>query len=330
MKRKIYIWCSDRDKLTGEGILANKFINDLKKYNPQIKIIIKNLPQKKLILLRKIFGKITDRIIVPIYGVIILWILFIFKKNKEICFVNYLPLWNFLIFIFLPPKTILGPITGGGKILNETYYNFFLRKILLNIFCEISIRIVNLRYKKTLFSTDLLKSKFKLLDKVYDNYVLKDFKYKKVKQNKIYDLIVYVRNHRNKRPELTKKIVNILSEKYKIITIGEIIDNKNIKNLKKISRKKLQILLQKTKYSLLSPENKYSLFSIDCLSNGVHVFYNKDDKPLKKTQTNMTPLDYNNFKLFLRNIENKLSKPYSKPKTIEFNNNKKFIDYFKI
>ena len=162
MKRKIYIWCSDKDELTGEGILANKFINDLKKYNPKIKIIIKNLPQKKLILLRKIFGKITDRIIVPIYGVIILWILHIFKKNKEICFVNYLPLWNFLIFILLPPKTILGPITGGGKILNETFYNFFLRKILLNIFCEISIRIVNLRYKKTLFATDLLKSKSEL------------------------------------------------------------------------------------------------------------------------------------------------------------------------
>ena len=31
-------------------------------------------------------------------------------------YLNYLPLWNFLIFILLPPKTLLGPITGGSQI----------------------------------------------------------------------------------------------------------------------------------------------------------------------------------------------------------------------
>ena len=50
---KIFVWCSDVDKFTGEGILANKFINDLKKYNPKLKIVVKNIPQKKIILLRK-------------------------------------------------------------------------------------------------------------------------------------------------------------------------------------------------------------------------------------------------------------------------------------
>ena len=35
MKKKIFVWCSDVDKFTGEGILANKFINDLKKLSDE-------------------------------------------------------------------------------------------------------------------------------------------------------------------------------------------------------------------------------------------------------------------------------------------------------
>ena len=329
MKKKIFIWCSDIDKFTGEGILANKFINDLKKYNPKLKIVVKNVPQKKIILLRKIFGNITDRLILPIFGVIVLWFLFISKKNKKICFVNYLPLWNFLIFIFLPPKTILGPVTGGGKILKGSFYDFLLRKILLNFFYEISILFINLRYKKVLFSTDLLKNKFKSINKVYFNYVLKDFHYKDLKEKRIYDLIFYIRKHRNKRTDIILKLINKLKNNYKIITFGETINNYKIKNLGKINKKKLNLLLQKTKYSLLSPENKYSLFSLDCLSNGVKVFYNKDDIPLNETKNNMIPLNYNNFNYLLNAIKKKLNKPYSKPKQITFDKNRKFQTYFK-
>ena len=82
MKKKVFVWCSDIDKFTGEGILANKFIKDLKKYNPKYKIVIKSLPQKKIILLRKIFGKVTDQIIIPIYGVII-FSYYSYQKNKK-------------------------------------------------------------------------------------------------------------------------------------------------------------------------------------------------------------------------------------------------------
>ena len=330
MKKNFFIWCSDIDKLSGEGILANKFIKDLKKYNPELNFIIKNISQKKTMFLRKIFGKISDRLIIPMCGVITLWLIYIFKKNMKICFVNYLPLWNFLIFIFLPPKTILGPVTGGGKVLKGSFYNFLLRKIILNIFYEISIKFINLRYKKILFSTDLLKDKFKSLNKVYDNYVLKDFKYKDLKKKRIYDLVVYLRGHKNKRTDLIIRLLNRLGDQYKIATIGKTVNHKKIKNFKKISRKKLFFVLQKTKYSFLSPENKYSFYSLDCLSNGVHVFYNKDDTPLKQTRNNMTALDYNNFKTFLKIVKKKLDKSYSKPKKIKFDKNEKFLSYFKV
>ena len=33
LKNNIYIWCSDYNPNSGEGILANKFVNDLKNYN---------------------------------------------------------------------------------------------------------------------------------------------------------------------------------------------------------------------------------------------------------------------------------------------------------
>ena len=36
MKKIVYIWCCDKNHNSGEGILANKFIQDLKKYNPEM------------------------------------------------------------------------------------------------------------------------------------------------------------------------------------------------------------------------------------------------------------------------------------------------------
>ena len=166
MKKKIFIWCSDTDEQSGEGILANKFIKDLKKYNPELNPIIRNISPKKKMILKKIFGEISDRIIIPMYGVINLWLIYLLKKNVKICFVNYLPLWNFLIFILLPPKTILGPVTGGGKILKGSFFNFLLRKIILNIFYEISIKFIHLRFKKILFLNYIFKNKFKSFNKV--------------------------------------------------------------------------------------------------------------------------------------------------------------------
>ena len=35
--------------------------------------------------------------------------------NRKVLYLNYIPLWNFLIFIFLPPNSLIGPITGTIK-----------------------------------------------------------------------------------------------------------------------------------------------------------------------------------------------------------------------
>ena len=136
MKKKIYIWCSDRNKNSGEGILANKFINDLRKINSNYTYRIKSPKNNKFNFLRKILGINFERLIVPISGVIYLWFVYLFKKNKKLCYVNYLPLWNFIIFLLLPPKTILGPVTGGSRFLKKPLINFIVRNYIFKFFFQ--------------------------------------------------------------------------------------------------------------------------------------------------------------------------------------------------
>ena len=232
--------------------------------------------------------------------------------------------------MFLPPKTILGPITGGSKFLKKPYINYFLRKFVLNFFCLISVQVLKLRDNKLLFSTDLLRNKFINFKKKKFNYVFKDFKFEDKNLKRKYDIIFYIRPHSNKNTFQSIELANSLSNKFKIVTIGKKIRNKNIINMGNISKKDLYNILQKTKYSLLSAENIYSFFAIDCLSNGVHVFYHNASKPLINLKKNMTPVDYYRQDLLKKLLEKKLKKNFQKQKKIIFKSNKDFSEYFTI
>ena len=52
-----------------------------------------------------------SKYLVPIIGIFYGW--FYYIQNKKFIYLNYLPLWNFLLFVLMPPKTLFGPITGG-------------------------------------------------------------------------------------------------------------------------------------------------------------------------------------------------------------------------
>ena len=328
MRKKIFIWCCDKQKNNGEGVLANKFITDLKKYNNNYIFEVKTLSLGCTKFLRNIFGSIADRFLFPFLGILYLWFIFIFKSKKKICYVNYLPLWNFLLFIFLPPKTILGPITGGSKFLKKPYLNYYLRKIILDFFCLLSIQIIKLRQYKLLFSTDLLKYKFTNFEKIKFNYVFKDFKFIDKNQSRKYDIIFYLRSHKNKNTLLNINLANSLSKKFNVITIGEKIKNKNIFNMGNINKKDLYNILQKTKYSLISAENIYSFFALDCLSNGVHVFYHNGSKPIINLKKNMTPVNYYRQDLVKKSLEKQFKKRFKKQKKIYFKSNRDFSKYF--
>ena len=44
-------------------------------------------------------------------GIIYSWIYYL--KGFRVIYINYLPLWNPIPFVTLPPNSVLGPITGS-------------------------------------------------------------------------------------------------------------------------------------------------------------------------------------------------------------------------
>ncbi len=265
-KKKLTFWACDYSDKSGEGNLAKKFIKE----NYENKIIkIKTLKSKNIF---------SSKYIIPYIGIINCWKYFF--KGHQIGYINYLPFWNFLIFLFLPPKTILGPITGGALYDKTNKINYLIRKIFFPIFYKFSELIINFRFnKKIIFSTKLLKRHlFKTTIKKSEfNFVLKNLKFKKKRQNKDVDFLIYHRIHTNKsllfKNELIKKLIK---KNLKIFIVGDKLELKGVKNLGYLNKKKLTNLQSRSKYSLCSSENIYSLFVLECITNHVKIFINRE------------------------------------------------------
>ncbi len=184
LTRKILnVWVCDYSDNTGEGKLARFFIR-----NQSLDLKNKLKFNQKKRLKYKYFSTIQ--------GIIFCWKKYL--NNERVCYLNYLPLWNFFIFIFLPPKTILGPITGGANYSKNINLNYIVRAFLFPIFYKLSELFLNIRLKKILFSTDLLKKRLSniTIKKSEFNLVLKFFSLRKKKKKKI-DFLIYYRKHKN-------------------------------------------------------------------------------------------------------------------------------------
>ena len=261
---KIYFWACDFSKNSGEGILADLFI---KKYlenekNTSFVNINTNFKEKK-----KKFDTTYNKYIFPLLGVVNLWIKFF--QTKKICYINYLPLWNFLIFLLLPPGTILGPITGS---INRKKIHSYL----INFFERISLIIIKLRYKKVIFSHNFYILKYSLDKKKFsENFILSDFKYKKKNMKKKFDFVIYYRNNSLVHKKYIFDIINKLKYyKYSFVIIGDRIVLPGNKNFGYVSRKKAQKIISESRFAISNPENLYSFFVQDCLGNHLTVFYN--------------------------------------------------------
>ena len=274
--KNIYYWACDISKNSGEGILANSFIanslNELKA-DKFINLNNKNKFQKndKYFKNNTRYNSIYHKYIFPLKGILKLWSLYL--KRKQVCYINYLPLWNFLLFLLLPPKTILGPITGTAKRRNFLFLFFDLMEI-------ISLLIIKYRFNKLYFSHNFYFFKYNLNSKnYYKNYILKDFSYKRKKRLKKYDFVIYFRNHSYKHKKYFEEIIKRLNNKnYKFAIIGDKLRIKGNKNFGYISRKKAQSIISISRFAIANPENLYSYFVQDCLSVNLIVFYNIDLK----------------------------------------------------
>ena len=234
-------------------------------------------------------------------------------------YINFLPLWNFLIFALVPPGTILGPITGS-KIYNKDNikgFEKFFRKYCMIYQFRISNFILNLRYNNLIFTTNNLKeflsekvikkSKFNFVYNVFQNNFDKNST-KKFNQRDI-DFIFYIRFYPSKGTETLIKYIEILKRKYKIVTVGELTNIDGIKEYGQISRNEVIELCNNSKFTILSLENFNSLFSLECINSGTKVFFNNENEYEKKLE--------NENKVFPINIYD-LKSPYID------NENKKF------
>jgi hypothetical protein len=93
---KYICWACDFSDKTGEGNLARLFVK--KNYaQSTYQIYSPNNIKCLNFFCTSIFNY---RYISPLIGILFCWYLFI--KGKKVAYLNYLPLWNCLVFIFLP------------------------------------------------------------------------------------------------------------------------------------------------------------------------------------------------------------------------------------
>ncbi len=307
-KFDLYCWACDFSPKRGEGILARHYIQKLSKVKnkkfhikspdgiytasngiiKKKKINNKNLSKLNLSFMENYFN--------PLIGIIYLWVNYF--KSRGVCYLNFLPLWNTILFIFLPPKTHLGPITGFIFKKKIKGFNSFLRKYLNNFLFNISTKFLFLRQNKIYFSTDLLKPLVNKANnkKAFFNYLINLVKINRYIKKKKYDFLIYNRNYSVKNNILRNRLLKIiLSKGFKIMVVGDQLTLKGVKNLGYLSREKTNLLLERTKFIINSGENPYNIFTIDAFNNHSNIIY--EDIFLNKiSYFNKEKLFYLNFK----------------------------------
>jgi len=337
--KDIFAWCSELSLNSGEGIIALQFIKDLKKsFNNKITIktpyeIIHNFDNKKILSNNHYTYLKKTRYFYTFVGIICCWIYFF--KGKKCCYINYLPLWNSLLFILLPPKTILGPITGGANFNKKSKLNYIIRKYIFKIFYRISLLFIAIRTEKIIFSTSLLKKYQKKYEtkNYHFNYCIKLLKDYKIK-NKNIDLLLYNRKHSNKFINYLKLTKYLLNQNKNIHAIGENIPLSGVINHGYVSNNQVKILLEKTKYTINSSENFFTIFLIEAISNKVRILCNSVDKKIINKYKNKIFIDLKYNKIKNLNFDYKINIKEFKSLYIELEkdsiSNKELKNYFKL
>mgnify|MGYP003977977551 FL=1 len=286
MKQKIFAWACDFSPFRGEGILARSFAIDFS-IKKKIDIYIKSpenfyhVKKGKIKEITKnnkknINFRLLNNYLWPIKGIFYLWKLY-FQK-KKIMYLNFMPLWNFILFYFLPPKVFIGPITGFNPKKKIENYSGLIRLILIPIFFRLSMFVFFKRFKNLMFSTNLLEKNFfnKSRNSFYFNYLISSNLNKKISANKNrkIDFLIYNRNYSVKEHyKLNNLIKYLLKKNYNVHCVGDHLKLQNLKNHNIISRERVKKLLKSTKLVISSPENPYSLFTLDAIKMGSKILF---------------------------------------------------------
>ena len=309
----VFIWSSDFEDHRGEGILGRLFLKELSARSS--KIFFVKTPGSSYwihkgiinIFKRKPFNlSFFNKYIILFYGIFLIWINL--YKKKKVIYLNYLPLWNFLIYIFLPKKTILGPITGGSFYFNVNFFQRVTRKFLFPLLYYISLIIIDKKFKNIIFATNLLNKYInsKIKKKFIFNFSLMNYQNLKYFKKKEIDFFIYYKINSTKNPFIINKIINFLIKiGLNVIVVGDRVDNNEVVYFPYLKREKILNFLKKTKFTIISNENFYSLFCIDSISAGVKVFFDKRIKPniLFFHKTYYIPINFENLDDAKENIK---------------------------
>ena len=244
-KFTFFAYCCDKSNFRGEGILCLSYLNLLKKILKSYKFVIYCPVKNKKKINHNFFYKYSS----PIYGIFKIWSYHL--RGYNTLYINFLPLWNFMLFLFLPKKTLLGPITGGNFQGSDHYLLTKIRKILLKNLYKISIYIILKKNIKCIFSTSLLKNYLpsRLKKRSLFNFQLYGLKILNfINFNKEIDILYYNRNHFTKKNKKVIKLLHYLKSQYSILIVGD--NLKGFKNVGTIRREKVIQLLKKTKLTL--------------------------------------------------------------------------------
>jgi hypothetical protein len=322
LNKKIYIWSCDLEMFRGEGVLAWLFIRKLLKFYKNY-IIVESFNKKfiftnssKSILKNKISRKLNffSKYALPYWGIVKCWKYFLL--GYRVVYVNYLPLWNPLTFILLPPNTILGPITGGIIYDKNFILSIFIRKYIIPNLYKLTLALIKYK-KKILFSTSLLKqfANKEIKKKSIYNFSILQFTPCKIKTKKKNDLIIYFRNHKNKSNNFLITVINkLIQKKISIIAIGDYLPINGVKNNVNISRNKTLKLIKSSRYAVNSGENSLSLFALDCISNSTRIFCSKKNISSQLLNLNnvVIPINFENIKKSSQTIYNHVIKKEKK------------------
>lgn len=309
LSKKYVAWACEINRNQGEGKLAQNFLNYLSEVKG-ISVNIKTLNNKikiskgKLVYSSKELFTIKNQLnffekyLNPLVGVFYLW--YNFLRGRKVIYVNFLPLWNFLLFLLLPPGSILGPITGTTKINSQNHFERFLRKYIMPYTFQISMSIINFRKLDILFATESLKHivEKKIKNRIYYNFSLNEissFEDKKINNfhEREFDFCLYFRKHPNKNELFFKKFIDEFEVNFpnrKLIIFGddpEVRESDKIKFLGTVDNKIILDYLNQTKFSIVSDETLFSFFMLDCLSKNVGIFYNKKNYTFDKRLINL-------------------------------------------
>jgi hypothetical protein len=180
--------------------------------------------------------------------------------------------------LLLPPSTKIGPITGGASFTKGNQY--LIRKYIFPVLYKISEKIINFRYKNILFTTSLLKQYLskETVKKSNFNFIFNYIKINKIKKKNI-DFLIYFREHHNKKSLFPYYFINkLVSLGFEIHIVGDYFEHPYVQNHGHINNKQINGLLSRSFFSLISNENPYTIFTIECINNHVKIIVDKIHK----------------------------------------------------